>query len=122
MKMRSKPIPKAEKARITTGPLRSNSSYGNNGLFIFKYKDHKLKVIASDGGGWDHVSVSLKGRCPTWAEMCFVKNIFFDDEETVIQFHPKKSKYVNQHPYTLHLWKNQTNDIELPPSEFVGFK
>jgi len=28
-----------------------------------------LHVIASSGGGWDHVSVSKNKKPPTWAEM-----------------------------------------------------
>ena len=35
-----------------------------------------LRVLFSDGLGWDHVSVSLADRCPTWAEMCFIKDLF----------------------------------------------
>ena len=80
----------------------------------------KITVIASWGGGWDHVSVAHPNRTPTWDEMCQVKDVFFGDEECVIQFHPPKSEYVNDHPYCLHLWKNQEQNIELPPSIFVG--
>lgn len=36
-----------------------------------------LKVIASSGEGWDHVSVSLPNRCPNWIEMDFIKRTFF---------------------------------------------
>lgn len=65
---------------------------------------------------WDHVSVSLpdNSRCPTWDEMCFIKNLFFRDDETVVQFHPKKSEYINNHPYTLHLWRPHAYDYSLP--------
>lgn len=75
-----------------------------------------LKVIASVEEGWEHVSVSLGNRCPTWDEMCFVKNLFWDEEDMVIQFHPAKSEYINLHPYALHLWrKENTNDyVEKP--------
>ena len=50
-----------------------------------------------------------------------MKDLFFDDEETVIQYHPKKSQYVNQHPYCLHLWRPFNADVPLPPKELVGF-
>lgn len=103
-----------EKHRIRTGPFGSDESYGNNGQFLFKRKNKKLFVQVSDGAGWDHVSVSLKHRCPTWDEMCWIKDLFFDDEETVVQFHPRKSDYINNNPYTLHLWKNQRFDYQLP--------
>ena len=55
-------------------------------------------------GGWEHVSVGLPRRLPTWEEMCEVKDIFWDDEEEVIQIHPKKSHYVNL-TEALHLWR-----------------
>lgn len=72
--------------------------------------------------GWEHVSVSLDGRPPNWAEMCFVKDLFWEEEETVVQFHPPKSEYVNFHPRCLHLWKHKQHVFPLPPSSFVGPK
>jgi hypothetical protein len=53
--------------------------------------------------------------------MCFVKSLFWDDEETVIQFHPAVSAYVNNHSHCLHLWKPPF-DMPLPPSILVGIK
>lgn len=52
--------------------------------------------------------------------MCEVKQLFWDDEETVLQFHPKKSQYINVHPYVLHLWKQTGADYPLPPSELIA--
>lgn len=94
------------------------------GLFYIPYKSHKLMVIICHGGdtGWDHVSVSLKNRPPNWSEMCFVKKLFFDEEETVVQFHPKKSEYVNNHPHCLHLWRSTKAEHELPPFILTGIK
>ena len=37
---------------------------------------NEIAFIASWAGGWEHVSVSLRNRCPTWDEMCLVKDIF----------------------------------------------
>lgn len=42
--------------------------------------------------------------------------------ETVIQFHPPKSEYINNHEFCLHLWKHKTQAFPLPPSELVGVK
>lgn len=78
-----------------------------------------LAVVFSWGGGWDHISVSHRNRTPTWDEMCMVKDIFFDEEECVVQYHPPKSHYVNNHPYCLHLWKPQNHEIIMPPKVFV---
>ena len=98
----------------------SDSSFGNNGAFQIPFSGRRLLVIASDGAGWDHVSVSLPDRCPTWDEMCFVKRIFWRDEEAVIQLHPPSSQYVNNHPFCLHLWRFQLEDVVLPPPFLVG--
>lgn len=79
----------------------------------------KLTVIASWGGGWDHVSVSRPSRDPSWEEMCKVKDIFFEDEEEAFQFHPKKSEYVNLHPHCLHIWRSQEEEMPMPPLLYV---
>lgn len=112
-----------EQYRVRNGRLASDESFGNNGCFIVSGpQGAKLLVIASDQLGWDHVSVSTKTRCPRWDEMCFIKDLFFDEDETVVQFHPKKSEYVNNHPHCLHLWKMHNHEYELPDSIFVGVK
>ena len=114
-------ISQVERYRITAGSFGSDASYYPNGAYmIMGPKGAMLKVIASAGYGWEHVSVSCENRCPNWPEMCFIKNLFWDDEEVVVQFHPKKSEYVNVHPYCLHLWKKEGEDWLLPPRELIG--
>ena len=75
--------------------------------------------IASFGGGWDHVSVSLSNRCPTWDEMCVIKDIFFRENECCIEYHPAKQDYINVHPFCLHIWKPQNVTLPKPPKIFV---
>ena len=77
------------------------------------------RVVWSFGGGWDHVSVSFMNRCPTWDEMCKVKDVFFRDDECCVEYHPPKSEYVNIHPYCLHIWKPQNGEIIMPPTIYV---
>lgn len=79
-------------------------------------------VVWSRGCGWDHVSVSFKDRCPTWEEMCVVKDIFFEPEECCVEYHPPQSEYVNNHPFCLHIWKPQDQEIPSPPAWMVGIK
>ena len=107
-----------EQYRIKDGPFGSQKEDGNNGCFSVG----PFNVIASDGMGWEHVSVSLLTRCPTWGEMCMIKDLFWDEEECVVQFHPPKSVYVNNHPNVLHLWKTKGKNIETPPTILVGIK
>ena len=99
--------------------MASDPSYGNNGAFVVKIHNVTAKVIASDGLGWEHVSVSLPHRPPNWAEMCQIKDIFWDDEDCVIQYHPPKSVYVNNHSYCLHLWRPTAVALPRPPQGMV---
>lgn len=94
-----------------------------NGAFICKGRHgQSLNVIASDGEGWEHVSVSRRDRCPTWEEMCQIKALFWDDDDCVIQYHPPKSEYVNNHSYCLHLWRPVGITLPMPDSILVGVK
>lgn len=113
-----------EKYRIKTGQYGSDASYGNNGAFLVKSLklSSPLQIIASDGMGWEHVSVSLPNRCPTWAEMCFIKNLFWDADDVVMQLHPAQSDYINNHPFCLHLWRPVDQTIPTPDSILVGYK
>ncbi len=92
---------------------------GRGYLYLHGTKSKPAGVVFSWGRGWEHVSVSYPNRCPTWEEMCRVKNIFWNENECVIEYHPPKSDYVNNHPYCLHLWRKVGENFELPPREFV---
>ena len=79
-----------------------------------------LKVIASSGSAheeipWEHVSVSLKNRCPNWQEMCFIKDLFWAPDEVVMQLHVAAQNHINVHNFCLHLWRPLKADIPLPP-------
>lgn len=101
-------------------PLNQEMGDSHNGVFQFKRNGNRWTVIASSGGNWDHVSLSLdKKRCPTWQEMCQLKDMFFGDDETVIQFHPAKSKHINLMDNCLHLWRSHDDSHVLPPDVFV---
>jgi len=106
--------------------LPSSPVDGNNGFFIIPAclatRRPQLRIQASDGMGWEHVSVSTATRCPTWEEMCLVKRLFWDTEDCVMQLHPPQSQYVNNHPYCLHLWRPIGVTIPMPPSIMVGIK
>lgn len=110
--------------RKLTGPLASTKSYGNNGCFTIPPKKNSkrwLIIIASDGGGWEHVSVhvemesSNKTFTPYWDEMCEIKDMFWDDEDVVIQYHPAKVNYINIQENTLHLFRPINQTIPTPP-------
>jgi hypothetical protein len=124
-----------ESARVTNHPtLGSDASYGRNGAFVLASPEPgwQLIIIASDGDdpevpegdGWEHVSVHCgkpgKSRTPSWKEMAFVKDTFWEPEDVVMQLHPRRSQYVNVHPDTLHLWRSRNQPIPEPPAILVG--
>jgi hypothetical protein len=107
------------------------SSIGDTyGVFIVPSKGDYLYCIACDGSevNWEHVSVSVRNRrgvhlsrCPTWEQMCQVKDLFWSEEEAVMQLHPPRSEYVNVAKFCLHLWRPANTDakIHLPPRILV---
>ena len=113
-----------EDIRITDHPiLESDASFGNNGAFkILQSNGRDLYIIASSESEdvqWEHVSVHVYDgkRCliPRWDEMCKIKDLFWDEEDVVVQYHPKKSEYINCHEYTLHLWRPVGFELPYPP-------
>lgn len=111
-----------EKYRVTKGPYASNPG-DKGGAFRIpiraKGKREVLVVIAGAELGWEHVSVSLASRTPTWKEMCKVKDLFWPDDVPVMQLHPAKADHINLHPNCLHLWRPLDANIPLPPKIMV---
>jgi len=110
---------KLEEGRWREGRMASDASFGMAGMFSIRGPSGwPLKIVSSgpdQESGWEHVSVSLANRCPTWEEMCFVKDLFWHDDEVVLQFHPAKRNYVNHHPFVLHLWRPVDGVVPMPP-------
>lgn len=112
---------------------RAPVARGNNGAFLLP-PHGRLKAllfcIASDDAdwedsglplpAWEHVSVSTRFRAPYWAEMCMVKELFWDAEDTVMQLHPPKSEWRNLHEFCLHLWRPIGIEIPRQPNLTVA--
>jgi len=112
-----------EKHRVKTG-IYASPTGKTYGFFYIPFRSSKMTVMVCDGqkSGWDHVSVSLKNRCPNWEEMCFVKDLFWDPEECVVQYHPARSEHISMHPYCLHMWKPLNQELPKPDLLIVGWK
>ena len=124
--MRPTPWLLAEPHRLLNGPP-AESRYGDSfGAFMIPYRGILLACIVSDGNykaaglsseyAWEHVSVSLRRRTPNWYELDFVKDVFWQDDETVMQLHVPKANHINNHPHVLHLWRPIGIEIPLPPA------
>lgn len=103
---------------MTPSPV--GASYG-----AFQYGPLRIMSSGLAGGdnpfsmGWEHVSVSCANRCPTWDEMQFVKELFWEDSELVLQFHVPRKSHINIMKYCLHLWRRVGHEVELPTEIFV---
>jgi hypothetical protein len=129
--MRAHPDPYVEDGRVRQG--HHASPQGRPwGSFVVRHPTSRaeLVIIASDGSGWtveglpppvfEHVSVSARDRCPTWEEMCWVKDLFWTADELVIQYHPPREVHINSHSFCLHMWRPVGVEIPLPPPETVA--
>lgn len=120
--------PALNKARVAVPCITVPPQYcsteveGFNGLFRLTIDGALIRCIASDGGGWQHVSVSIEysAKPPAWAIMCKVRDLFWEDTDWVVQFHPPKAEYVNHHPGCLHLWKyTGGGPFQMPTPHFI---
>jgi hypothetical protein len=125
--MRKMVSARLEEGRVRRGRYATTSRDGLMGAFKVRGPCGADLVILSSGpdakmtiGNWEHVSVSLAHRTPNWTEMSWIKDLFWDDDEAVLQFHPPKREYVNLHPYCLHLWRPLDGDVRVPPSSLMG--
>lgn len=123
-------FPEAEQYRTHVPPMPATSTGDRFGCFIVKSAKVQLRMIVDDGAetGWEHVSVSCKMKTPagqiidympTWDLMCYAKNLFWEPEECVLQFHPPASQYVNRSEHVLHLWRRVGVNAETPPTDLV---
>jgi hypothetical protein len=69
--------------------------------------------IEDDGKRWLHASCSYPDHIPSWDDVKVMKTCFVGDRAAYMVF-PPKSKYVNLHPFVLHLFAPLDNSNLLP--------
>ena len=81
-------------------------------------------VVASNLTGWEHLSISLRTtldpeipveRFISWEEINELKNMFFEDFETVMLFDPIIEQVCWN--YVIHLWRNPYQSLVRPEQE-----
>ena len=95
---------------------------GMGGKYYDKYTGKWLNFIFSYQMGWEHLSVSMPSRTPTWEQMCIMKDIFWNKNEACVEYHPREEDYVNNHKHCLHIWRPTHEPLPTPPSILVGFR
>lgn len=104
----------------TCGAFQIPTRTTNRGLSTAMTGSYKIRVIVSGSEGWDHISVSLPTRCPTWEEMEHIKRMFFEDDACCMQLHVPVSEHISCHPFCLHIWRPHDAAIPMPPPIFVA--
>lgn len=138
--MKSTYSPLLESGRALSGEHATRPGDPHGQFFYQLRKSRHAVIVASPGDlkakiSWEHVSVHVRHRSktvggkiklsqetPTWDTMCLVKDLFWDAEECVLQFHPPRSQYVNIHKHVLHLWKpigKLAKGFHNPPTFYV---
>lgn len=90
--------------------------------FMFVHRQAPISVIMSvaiedDDKPWLHISMAHRKRMPTVDEFRQMKDDFIGPNRYAYQIFPPEDRYVNQHPYCLHLWHCLAGD---PLPEFSG--
>lgn len=98
------------------------SNDGMGGYYYDSISEKRLNFIFSYQMGWEHLSVSMPSKTPSWEQMCRMKDIFWNKDEACVQYHPKEEDYVNMHQHCLHIWKPTDEILPTPPHILVGFK
>jgi hypothetical protein len=130
-----------ESGRVRSGPWATTPDWGLTGVFIVQAPsgaklhigahsgegkmvavDHPSgdRKVISASTGWEHVSVQTGHRTPTWNEMCFVKDLFWEKEECVVEYHPPLAQYVKFNAHCLHLWRPKHATIPMPSVSLVA--
>jgi len=81
-----------------------------------------LKVIwtaslENDDKRWIHISCSFSNHIPSWEDLKVVKLLFIGADRYAYQVFPSRAKYVNLHPFVLHLFSCLDGE---PMPDFTG--
>lgn len=100
-------------------PIKVKSDKGEETVGYYvkheRIRDYVYQCFVDESKDIEHVSVTLLAiekkrfrevsRTATWQEMCFIKDLFFNEDEEVIQIHRSRIKGEAITTRTLHLWK-----------------
>src|SRR3972149_1913846 len=114
-----------ERFRVRSGEMETEPNSGPQGAFEVPGPEGRtLWIIASDGRdwgeaalaglAWEHVSVHAgrkRAQTPTWREMEYVRDLFWEEGDTVLQFSVPRAKHINLHDHVLHLWRQPGAEV-----------
>lgn len=118
------------RSNILDFPLPNNEDYNKQtnieNINIPRKKGYyNISIIQTND--WKRIQVSLLNWWhqqlkvfPTWDEMCAIKDIFFNDDEAIIEIHPSDEYKIYEKDYTIDLWKPLNKELPLPNPDLVG--
>lgn len=71
-------------------------------------------AMHDDGRIWRHASVSLRDQMPTYDDLCLLYNELCNTDRRAVQLFVPASQHISIHPYCLHLWQCEDEDLPLP--------
>lgn len=110
--------------------ISSESLEGGWSNFVVEISEDRLGIVFTKKmeDGWEFVSVRTIDEASllsaffrqkiyhaSWDETCFIRNMFFESDEPVVEFIPKESSFLNE--TTLCLFSNKK--IEVPNNEII---
>ncbi len=124
-----KDLKKYEQYRVYDGSDLLNIIFGQYDMlesqkaYVFSKEKGDYYIQTLQTFGWDHISLVVRTyyngkrveRIPGTSELEEVCEMFFGEDEPVVEVHPRREDYVNINPYTLHLWRPINEELPLPP-------
>ena len=112
-----------------TNPLFPKDSETYEGELDFGRKGFRGSVLwGYNERGWEHVSFSHFDREtePTWKDLCRIKEIFWGNNVTVLQFLPAEKSYIHGIPgwndsNVFHLWRPVDGDFSKITEEMLMY-
>ncbi|MDE6832794.1 MAG: hypothetical protein K2J39_00885 [Ruminococcus sp.] len=94
---------------------------GKNRICGWIYARHRKRIFftATWNDNWEQVYISRASNRPKWEELCETKEIFWNDDECVIQYIPSASMHTNEYNNCLYLWKPVGVKIPIPPKILI---
>lgn len=92
----------------SVGPSASltlSAWYSADGLAVAASIDRLPHLTIKSKLGFLHLSISRNDRYPSWEEMVQVAEIIAGSDLDMAMIKPRRSDYVNEHPYCLHWWE-----------------
>ncbi|MDE5860853.1 MAG: hypothetical protein K2H28_01515 [Ruminococcus sp.] len=85
------------------------------------YARHRKRIFftAKWNDNWEQVYISRVSNRPKWDELCETKEIFWNDDECVIQYIPSESMHKDKYNNCLYLWKSVSVEIPIPPETLI---